>query len=74
MEGRLPGCFTNGDRTAYAVAEIATLRRELTAAKVRIQKTGRHNATETERFLAICQRIDDWVDIMTRIGAHTGKS
>jgi hypothetical protein len=56
MEGRLPGCFTNGDRTAYAAAEIATLRLELTAAKARIQETGRHNAAETEHFRAICRR------------------
>jgi hypothetical protein len=74
MEGRLPGYFTSEDRTAYVAAEIATLRQELTAAKVRVQETGRHNATETERFRAICQRIDDWVDIMTHIGVHTGKS
>jgi hypothetical protein len=46
MEGRLPSCFTNGDRTACAAAEIATLRQELTAVKARIQETGRHNATE----------------------------
>jgi hypothetical protein len=50
MEGRLPSRFTNEDRTAYAAAEIVTLRLELTAAKVRIQETGRHNATETEHF------------------------
>jgi hypothetical protein len=72
MEGRLPGCFTNGDRTAYAAAEIATLRLELTAAKARIQETGRHNAAETEHFRAICRRIDDWVGIMTHTGAHAG--
>jgi hypothetical protein len=68
------GYFTSEDRTACVAAEIATLRQELTAAKVRVQETGRHNATETERFRAICQRIDDWVDIMTHIGVHTGKS
>ena len=69
MEGRLPGCFTNGDRTAYAAAEIATLRLELTAAKARIQETDRHNAAETEHFRAICRRIDDWVGIMTHTDA-----
>jgi hypothetical protein len=72
MEGRLRGCFTTGDRTAYAAAEIATLRQELTATKARIQETGQYNATEAEHFRAICQRIDDWVDIMTHIGAHAG--
>jgi hypothetical protein len=70
MEGRLPSHFTNGDRTAATAAEIATLRQELTAAKARIQETGRHNATEVEHFRAICQRIDDWVSIMTHTGAH----
>jgi hypothetical protein len=50
MEGRLPGCFTNENSTAYAAAEIATLRQELTAAKARIQETGRHNATEAEQL------------------------
>ena len=69
MEGRLPSRFTNEDRTAYAAAEIATLRLELTAAKARIQETGRHNATETEHFRAICRRIDDWVGIMTHTDA-----
>jgi hypothetical protein len=74
MEGRLPGCFTNEDRTAYAAAEIAKLRQELTAFKARIQETGRHNATEAEHFRAICRRIDDWLGIMTRTGAHAGTS
>ena len=69
MEGRLPSRFTNEDRTAYAAAEIATLRLELTAAKARIQETGRHNATETEHFRAICRRIDDWVGVMTHTNA-----
>ena len=69
MEGRLPTSrFTNEDRTAYAAAEIATLRLELMAAKARIQETGRHNATETEHFRAICQRIDDWVSVMPASG------
>jgi hypothetical protein len=45
------------------------LRLELTAAKARIQETGRHNATETEHFRAICRRIDDWVGIMTHTDA-----
>ena len=71
MEGRLTG-FTDGDHTAYAAAEIATLRQELTAAKARLQETSRHNATEAEHFRAICQRIDDWVDIMTHTGALAG--
>jgi hypothetical protein len=69
MEGRLPGRFTDGDRTAGAAAEIATLRQELAAAKARIQETGRHNATEAEHFRAICRRIDDWVGIMTHTDA-----
>jgi hypothetical protein len=69
MEGRLPSRFTNEDRTAYAAAEIATLRRELMAAKARIQETGRYNATETEQFRAICRRIDDWIGTMTHTDA-----
>jgi hypothetical protein len=69
MEGRLPSCFTNGDRTAYAAADIAALRLELTAAKARLQETGRQNATEAEHFRAICRRIDDWVGIMTHTDA-----
>jgi hypothetical protein len=69
MEGRLPSRFTNEDRTAYAAAEIATLRLELTAAKTSIQETDRHNATETEHFRAICQRLDDWVGIMMHTDA-----
>ena len=68
MEGRLSSCFTNEDRTAYAAAEIATLRLELTAAKASIQETDRHNVTETEHFRAICQRIDDWVSVMPASG------
>jgi hypothetical protein len=71
--GRLLGRFTNGDRTAYPEAEIARLRQELTAAKARIQETGRHNATEAEHFCAICEKIDDRVSIiMTHTGAHAG--
>jgi hypothetical protein len=69
MEGRLPGRFTNEDRTADAAAEIATLRLELTVAKARIQETGWYNATETEHFRAICRRIDDWVGVMTHTDA-----
>jgi hypothetical protein len=69
MEGRLPSHFTNEDRTAYATAEIATLRLELTPAKARIREAGRHNATETEHFRAICRRIDDWVGVMTHTDA-----
>jgi hypothetical protein len=60
------------DRNVAAAAEIAALRLELTAAKARIQETGRHNAAETEHFRAICRRIDDWVGIMTHTGAHAG--
>jgi hypothetical protein len=71
MAGRLPGHFT-GDRTAATAAEIATLRQEVTAAKARIQETGRHNVAETEHFRAICRRIDDWIGIMTHTGAHAG--
>jgi hypothetical protein len=56
------------DRAVVAAAEIATLRQKLAAAEARIRETGRHNATEAERFRAICQRIDDSVGIMT----HTG--
>jgi hypothetical protein len=70
--GRLLGRFTKGDRTAYAAAEITMLRQELTAAKARIQETGRHNATDAEYFCAICRRIDDRVSIMTHTGAHAG--
>ena len=55
--------------TAAAVAEIAVLRQKLAAAAARIQETGRHNATETEHFRAICRRIDDWVGIMTHTDA-----
>jgi hypothetical protein len=67
------------DRTAAAAAEIATLRQKLAAAAqswgpTRILETGRHNATEAERFRAICRRIDDWVGIMTHTCAHAGKS
>jgi hypothetical protein len=69
MEGRLPSCFPNEDRTVYAAAEIATLRLKLTAAKARIQETSRHNATEAEHFRAICRRIDDRVCIMTHTDA-----
>jgi hypothetical protein len=46
-------------------SEVTTLRQELAASKTRIQETGQHNATEAEHFRAICQRIDDWVSIMT---------
>jgi hypothetical protein len=74
MEGRLPGYFTNEDRAAYAAAQIATLRQELTAAKARIQEAGRHNATEAEHFRGICRRIDDWVDVIAHTGACAGKS
>jgi hypothetical protein len=68
--GRLPGRFTDGDRTAYAGVEIATLRKELTAAKARIEETGRHNATDAEHFCAICRKIDHRVSIMAHTGAH----
>jgi hypothetical protein len=58
MEGRLPGCFTE-DRTAYAAAEIAKLRQELTAFKACIQQTGRHNATEAYKDNAF-KRFTPW--------------
>ena len=42
-------------------SEVTALRQELAASKARLQEMGRHNATETERFRAICRRIDDWI-------------
>jgi hypothetical protein len=57
------------DRNVAAAAEIAALRLELTAAKARIQETGRQNAAETEHFRAICRRIDDCVGTMTHTEA-----
>jgi len=57
-------------------SEVTALRQELAASKARLQEMGRHNATETEQFRAICRRIDDWIGTMThrcRAGTGTGR-
>ena len=45
MEGRSPSRFTNEDRTAYAAAEIATLKQKLTAVESRIRENAKSTPT-----------------------------
>jgi hypothetical protein len=69
MEGRLPGRFTNGDRTADTAAEIATVRQQLAAAEARIQEMGGHDATEADKdnaFKLFTSWKASWLEARTR--------